>query len=128
MLYRPSNEPRTDANAREGTGGRLTPKAARPDRWPADHRRRGRHTRPTLGDDGNQGANCAPLTARAKGFEAKADLIHLTPMPEEARRSFFVAGHARDRNAEARPAAATSSSVAKGRDATLKTQEPKQPR
>ena len=43
-------------------------------------------------DGSVQGADCAPLTARAKGFEAKADMIHLIPMPEEARRRFFFAG------------------------------------
>ena len=42
------------------------------------------HERPTPGDCGDHRADSAPLTARAKGFEAKADMIHLTPMPEEA--------------------------------------------
>ncbi len=63
-----------------------------------------------------------PLTARAKGFEADADMIELTPTSEEAGAVFFFAcSHARDRNAEARAATATRPSATKQRDATLST-------
>ena len=74
-------------------------------------------------------ADCAPLTAKATGFEATADMIRETPRSEEARCDLFFAGcPARDRNAQAPAGAATCSIVTKQRDATMNTEKPQQPR
>jgi hypothetical protein len=103
----------------ESNGGRRAPKAARRDRRLGEPLTMGSaRTLDSLRSE-RPPTDSAPLTARAKSFEAKADMIELSPMPEEARRFFFAGCFARDRHAEARPAAATCPSVTKQRDPTL---------
>jgi hypothetical protein len=104
VLYRRPNEPLADSNVRESNSRRVTPEAARHDRWLGEPPKIGlaSPSNPRIGC--YHGAHSAPLIERAYGVGMNADLIQLTPMLAATRGYLpFASCHAPDQNRSSEP-------------------------